>query len=288
MLDTEKNIIDNQFLCFSLEAYLDERNKNCRTRGQKQKNLVFSFRMVDSDLSQPMEIVKDLNESSNCHGVPMKCESSLHNAGNSIDLDTDDIHMGKEAVESPPKVQETEIQEEVEMSNVVEQGMHSIPVRFLEADSKREIMVEHYTRRVTIDRIVEEFVRRNEMNMHEVIFTDEKDQLISVEHRPLELYLDCDQIELDIYFKVEENPKSRKTMKRPKSIDQSTTAKNQRQKRQFYLTFKDQTAKRDSMDIDFDDDEEFSVAIERISGVMELDPLKSHFFDLNGMFYSSF
>lgn len=271
---------------------MNERNKDCRTRRQKQKIILFTFKMVHSDFSQPMEFPDDFNESTSECGVPVKNPSPDY-ASNSMDLDANDImpvHMAKEALESPPKVQEPEMADEVEMVNAVEPAakVHMALVRFLEADSKFEVMAKEYARREMMDRILAEFISHNKMDFNGVIFSDQKDQLVEAEARPLELYLDCDQIELQIYFKAEETMKKRKIMKRTKSTDQSTTVNSQRQKRQVYLSFKDQTAKRDPMDMDFDDTEMFSVAIERIADVMDMDRSKSHFFDSTGMFNSSF
>lgn len=254
---------------------MDDRNKNCRTRGQKQKNLLFTFKMIQSEgIGQPMEITdEDWNETNSEHSVPVKCRSPH---SNSMDLDANGI-ISMHTVKEMPGV--------VEMMNADEPSMYKIPVRFVEADSKSEYMVKEYDKGVTMDNIVEEFVRLHELNINKLVFTDQEAEFLAVDHRALELYVGCDQTEMVIYFKVEEIKS--KTNKRATLRNQSKPT-NQRQKRRVYLTFIDQTANRDQMDMDFEENDKFSLAIERIAEVMDLDRSKSHFIDSNGMCYSSF
>lgn len=281
MLDTEKNVIDNQFLHYSVGEYLDARNKNCRTRGQKQKSLLFTFKTIGDGISQPMEIADD--ETSNEHDVPVKC-ASPHS--HSMDLDGDGImsmYAANELQKEPPNVPEDpNVSSVVEMMNEGEPSMYKMPVRFLEAGTNHVFMVKKYGKRETMDRIVNDFVRCHDLNINTLVFTNQDDGLLDIAHRPLEVYVDCDQTEMIIYFKVEET--QGRTGKRATSKDQSNTV-NQPQKRpRVYLTFKDQTANRDQMDIDFEENDKFSLAIERIAEVMDLDRSKSRFFDSNGMF----
>lgn len=288
LLDTETNIIDHQFLqSYSLEQYLDERNKNCRTRGQKQKNLLFTFKMIGDGASQPMEIPDDTwNDTSDEHGVPVHA-SSPHSS--SMDLDANGVasmQMTNDVQKDAPPIvlEDSEMSDPVEMMNADEPSMYTIPVKFVEADSKSEYMVKEYKRNKTMDRIVEEFVKIHQLNINNLVFTKEDANFLHIERRPLELYVDCDQTEMVIYFKVEEQQS--RTSKRATSRDQSKTSTNQRQKPRVYLTFKDQTASRDQVEVDFDETDEFSLAIKGIAEVMDLDPSKSHFFDSDGMFYS--
>lgn len=286
MLDTEKNVIDNQFLHCTVGEYLDARNENCRTRGQKQKNLLFTFKIIGDGISQPMEIADD--EPSEEHGVPVKYDSPHIN---SMDLDTDSLDTvlamyTANDVKEPPSVPE-----DPDMPSVVEMidednepSMYKMPVRFLEEGTNRVFMDEKYDKRATMDHIVNEFVTCYGLNINNVIFSTQNAGLLHIAQRPLELYIDCDQAEMDIYFKVEEIQS--RTSKRATSREQSKTIKSQQKKSRIYLTFKDQTANRDPIDLDFEEKNKFSLAIKRIAEVMELDRSKSHFFNANGMFHS--
>lgn len=260
---------------------MDERNKNCRTRRQKQKNLEFSFKMIHSNHDQPMDIdnISYSIGSSTEYGEPMKCSSPQACGIVSMELESNDmspIHM-VESVLEPPIV--PEIPDTVELQNADEPAEYIVPVRFFDAVSKRELWAKQFARNKPIDKVMGEFARANNLNLNNLVFSDQKNGLLEANQRPLELLLDCDQTEMNIYVEVE--TQKRTSVKRSISINRPTNA-NQRPKLQYYLTFKDQTAKRDPIDINFTGEETLSFAVGQIVETMELDRSKTHFFNSKG------
>lgn len=242
--------------------------------------------MVHNGHDQPMEIdcTSDSNRSNAESGVPMKCSSPQMYGSNSMEFGSNDmspIGMAKEVFE-PPAVQQ--IPDEVEMA-YTEPVMYTIPVKFFQGKSESVFWAKDYAKNKTFDQVVKEFASANGLNINDLVLTDHKDGLLEPKHQSLELYLECDQTEMDIYFEVE--AKKRTTIKRTTSILRPTK-NNQRPKLQVYLTFKDQTAKRDQMEINFNESDTFSVAIERIVDVMDLDRSKTHFFNSTGTIHSSY
>lgn len=284
MLDKEKNIIDAHSHETRFGDYLDERNQNCRTRAQKHKNLTFLFKIVRSGFDQPMdvEITGDSVQSNPEYDVPMKCVSPKSSSLLSIETEQDTMQMKMtEEVSVPPE----EVEMVTDMDEPVPWTVRGIPVEFY-IDSpgcKSVYYTKNHARSKNLDRILEEFAETCNININKIEFFDEKKQLVEPESRPLERYLDVDQMDMKIWFKVEDD---RTSIKRSTPVERSPTD-IQRQKLQLHLTFMDRMGEHSVCPLYFDGDDKLSNAITQICDIMEFEQSNAHFFDSKGMPYCS-
>lgn len=280
LLDTENNIIDEKFFGISLEEYLEHRNENRRTRGQKQKSLIFLFNFVDNGHDQTMEI-DSVNRHSNTSslecGVPMKCSTPIgYYYSDSMELDANHIVEGNKedlVISKIPDIKSMMVADEP-MSHQI----NKVTVKFIHEEPRYVQHVCECGRSEKMDNILERFAKRNETSVYNLNFYNKNRELIRNEGKALELFLDVNDIEMEIYFQYQTS----KTSKRSTPIERSSNANHQCQMQLLYLTFKDKTAERNPIDLNFSGSTNLSVAFDQIASCMELDRTNSHFFNSDG------
>lgn len=266
----------------TLADYRDSLNENRRTRTQKQKDLMFTFNIIQSDDDQPMpepmeidDIVKS-NQSTNDSGIAMKIHSTPKKHSLCMDMETE-MAKNVESFSEPPKVPQAIDDEDMFCDEETQpKQIGKIRVNFIDFETGLPNRSMECDRNAPFEEIFKEFAEfwSEKVTDHEFFGPDK--EILRKQKGVYEVKLNDEQKEITIYFRNKKKTKSRATKKEPPIRKKSTEP--------HYIHFIDKTGTLETMALGFDGKTKLSAAVAQLAEVIDTTPADLDFRTAKGMY----